>query len=56
VTASRVASGECYVVLSSGTLAGTVVLNHPEEHAGTPWFAKPDVASAHQLAVEPRLQ
>lgn len=56
VTRYRMAAGECYVAIAGTTLVGTVLFVPPLATAGTPWLDRPDVASLHQLAVEPGLQ
>lgn len=56
VTRHRMAAGECYVAIVGTTLVGTVLFIPPLRTAGTPWLDRPDVASLHQLGVEPSLQ
>ncbi|WP_454673841.1 GNAT family N-acetyltransferase [Achromobacter pestifer] len=56
VTRSRMAAGECYVAVAGTTLLGTVLYIPPLRTAGTPWLDRPDIASLHQLGVEPSLQ
>lgn len=56
VTRQRVAAGECYVAVAGGRLVGTVLYVPPLRTSGTPWLDRPDVASIHQLGVDPALQ
>jgi len=56
VTRYRVAAGECYVAVAGSTLVGTVLYIPPRQTKGTPWLDRPDIASLHQLGVEPDLQ
>lgn len=53
VTAKRVSSGVCFVALSEGRIVGTIVVQHPRDDDGCPYFARANVASAHQFAVAP---
>lgn len=65
VTEQRVFSGECYVAVDHAAsiqsrtgqkLVGTILFHEVEESQGPPWFAKPEVASFSQLAVDPDYQ
>lgn len=56
VTRHRMAAGECYVAIAGTTLVGTVLFIPPLRTMGTPWLDRPDIASLHQLGVEPSLQ
>ena len=62
MTKKRVFSGECYVAIdhvrdeagrSRQKLAGTILFHEVEEAQGPSYFAKPDVASFSQFAVDP---
>lgn len=52
-TRKRIASGECYVAVQKGILIGTIKLTPPDAASPHPWYARPDVASFHQFAVDP---
>lgn len=56
VTRRRVDAGECYVAIAGGSLVGTVLYVPPLRTRGSPWLDRPDIASLHQLGVEPALQ
>jgi N-acetylglutamate synthase-like GNAT family acetyltransferase len=56
VTRKRMASGECYLAIADRTLVGTVLFQSPSLTKGSTWLDRPDVASLHQLAVEPGWQ
>jgi predicted N-acetyltransferase YhbS len=56
VTRQRVASGNCFVAVESGTVIGTILYRPAAKTRGTPWYDRPDVASIGQFAVEPGLQ
>ncbi len=56
VTRQRLDAGECYVAVAGGNLVGTVLYVPPPRTRGTPWLDRPDVASLHQLGVDPALQ
>jgi GNAT superfamily N-acetyltransferase len=55
-TSRRLTRGECYIARSAGTLVGTIVIEHFDPRSSCEWFAHPDNASAHQLAVDPASQ
>ena len=64
VTRKRIAGGECYVALHMGKLVGTILFKDAA-HTSTegvggsssiPWFARGNVASFSQFAVEPEHQ
>src|SRR5690606_16975486 len=55
-TRKRIARGECYVALDAGRLAGTITLLRPRKIRGTPHYARRDVATFHQFAVDPAYQ
>ncbi|MGE5093710.1 MAG: GNAT family N-acetyltransferase [Betaproteobacteria bacterium] len=55
-TRKRVANGHCFVALDEGTVVGTILANGQlPNHLGT-FVGRPNAASLHQFAVEPRLQ
>lgn len=56
VTQRRLSSGESFVALVNGTVAGVIILNEQEPDAGPEWFAKPRTCSFSQFAVDPSLQ
>jgi GNAT superfamily N-acetyltransferase len=58
ITRERIVRGECYVMLESGNIVGTILLYPPPipwATAGT-WYARTKVACCGQFAVEPNLQ
>jgi len=56
-TRERVNAGCCYVAIEGGRLIGTIVVEPTSRNdAECPYFAKPGVASAHQMAVAPQCQ
>ena len=56
VTAQRIERGECAVALAGDVLVGTITVEGPHSNAGCPWYRQPNVASAHQFAVDPTYQ
>lgn len=56
MTRRRVAEGECFVAELDGRIVGTVLLRPPSPSARCVYYNRADVASLHQLAVEPGLQ
>ena len=56
VTRQRVERGECYVAVCDGRLVGTITLYRPDLESQSAWYRDPDVASVHQLGVEPEFQ
>lgn len=56
VTRERVAKGECHVAAYQGRLIGTITLCEPDVHSPARWYQRDDVASFHQLAVDPQFQ
>ncbi len=56
VTRRRIARGECYVAVYEGRMVGTIAWRDARATGGSPWYDRPDVASAGQFAVEPALQ
>lgn len=55
-TRRRAAAGECWVGERGGRLVATVVFHDAARTSGCPWYDRPDVASFHQLAVDPDVQ
>ena len=56
-TSERVSAGRCFVAVDEGRLIGTIVVEPTSpDNAECPYFAKPGVASAHQMAVLPAHQ
>jgi GNAT superfamily N-acetyltransferase len=61
-TARRCSSGECYVAAAEGEnggperLVGTILFHEVEDAKGPPWFARSDVDSFSQFAVDPDFQ
>jgi len=55
-TARRAADGECVVAVSGPALVGTLTLMPPDRADGADWYARPEVASFGQFAVEPDRQ
>ena len=56
VTAHRTRRGECYVAIAEGRIVGTMTLEPPAHASDCPWYRRPEVASLHQLAVDPSHQ
>jgi len=56
VTRQRIAAGECFLALIGSSLVGTALFIPSHRTKGTAWLNRPDVASLHQLAVEPTYQ
>lgn len=69
ITADRVSRGECYVIEpqtmdqaidepagAKGPLLATIIFESAAQTKGCPWYDRPEVASFHQFAVDPRLQ
>lgn len=56
-TKERIDAGCCFVAICDGELIGTIVVE-PTSRSDSecPYFARPGVASAHQMAVAPRHQ
>lgn len=52
-TRRRVQRGDCFVALCGERLVGTVTLEAPDRGSDCPWYRRTDVASLHQLAVDP---
>ena len=56
VTEKRVSAGVCFVALCDGSLVGTIAVQRPLDDPSCPYFARSNVASAHQFAVAPSHQ
>src|SRR5947208_171911 len=53
-TARRAGKGECLLAEMDGQVVGTILFRRPGSSGrGTPWYARADVATAGQFAVEP---
>lgn len=55
-TRQRIRNAECYVVEKNSCLVGTFCLWAPEHTGGLPWYDRPHVAKAAQIAVDATLQ
>ena len=55
-TARRMKGNHCFVSVADGEIVGTIVVKPPSENPACPYFARRDVASAHQFAVAPQHQ
>jgi GNAT superfamily N-acetyltransferase len=55
-TLERAARGDCYVAICDNHLVGTMTLNRPDESARCALYRRKDVASIHQLGVDPAYQ
>jgi GNAT superfamily N-acetyltransferase len=55
-TLERLTRGDCYVAVCDDRLVGTMTLNEPDENARCELYRRKDVASIHQLGVEPAYQ
>ncbi|WP_137936967.1 GNAT family N-acetyltransferase [Chitinivorax sp. B] len=55
-TLARIAQGECFVALYGKRIVGTITLYRPDANATAEWYRSDDVASIHQLAVDPDFQ
>ena len=53
VTAKRIQGGQCFVVANGSTLVGTIVVQPTYEKNECEYFMRPQVAAAHQFAVDP---
>lgn len=56
MTRQRVAEGECFVAELAGRIVGTILLRPPTPSPRCAYYDRPDVASVHQLAVDPSQQ
>ena len=56
-TALRISTGLCAVATLDGSIVGTVMVGSgPDPTSESAWYRRSDVASAHQLGVEPSHQ
>ena len=55
-TRERASEGDCFIGLVDGRIVATVTVEPPSLRHGSPWYCRPEVASLHQLAVDPDLQ
>lgn len=56
-TRERINAGCCLVAVEDGRIVGTIVVEPTcQDNAECPYFARPGVASAHQMAVAPHRQ
>ena len=55
-TARRISRGVCAVAVTDERIVGTITAVGFKPDGGCPWYRRPDVARAHQFAVEPELQ
>jgi len=56
ITRQRIARGTCFVAFIDDRLLGTITY-HPKGMArGSPWYNRPEVGKASQMAVEPEYQ
>ena len=56
-TARRISSGLCAVATIDGAIVGTIMVETgPKPTSESTWYRRSDVASAHQLGVEPSHQ
>lgn len=56
VTAKRIRGGQCFVAARGRKLVGTIVVRPTYEKNECEYFTRPQVAAAHQFAVDPDLQ
>jgi GNAT superfamily N-acetyltransferase len=56
MTRQRIAQGECYVAVFAGRLVATITLYAPDSGSESAWYHRHDVASIHQLGVDPEFQ
>jgi len=56
LTARRARRGECFVAVADGRIVGTMTLEPPARASPCPWYRRHEVASLHQLAVDPSHQ
>lgn len=56
LTDRRARRGDCFVALDGGRIVGTMTLEAPGFGSGCPWYRRAEVASLHQLAVDPSHQ
>lgn len=55
-TASRIRYGTCFVAVLEGKIVGTVTVEPPYSESTCQLYRRPEVAAAHQFAVEPEMQ
>src|SRR5437762_13896570 len=55
-TAQRVSLGECALAVVDERIVGTVTAVGAKPKSDCSWYREPQVASAHQFAVEPEFQ
>ena len=55
-TARRIGRGVCALAVIGERMAGTITAVGFKPDGGCPWYLQPNVARAHQFAVEPELQ
>lgn len=55
-TARRISRGTCAVAVLDERVVGTITAVGGKTDGGCPWYREPQVARAHQFAVEPELQ
>ena len=55
-TKTRIAKGECFILERDRALIATILLSHPGHKPAHPWYARPEVATFHQFAVDPVFQ
>jgi GNAT superfamily N-acetyltransferase len=55
-TLERAKRGDCYVAICDDHLVGTLTVNAPDQNARCEFYRHPDVASIHQLGVDPAYQ
>jgi GNAT superfamily N-acetyltransferase len=56
VTEKRIGKGECYVAVCNERIVGTITLYRPDPASESAWYHRPEVASVHQLCVDPEFQ
>lgn len=56
MTADRTRRGDCFVAEADGRIVGTMTLEPPAHASPCPWYRRDEVASLHQLAVDPSHQ
>lgn len=56
VTADRIATGTCFIALAGEKVVGTIAVEPPHSDSRCAYYRKPDVAIAHQFAVDPDFQ
>lgn len=56
VTAKRIGSGQCFIVAYGGALLGTIAVQPAPQGSECEYYARPRLAAANQLAVDPAHQ